>query len=46
MKGHQSQVEQMTARTAEQAVAYLLEYFAKQGWIASEKVKRAKVAGE
>jgi uncharacterized membrane protein len=46
MKGHRSQVEQMTARSAEQAVAYLSEYFAKQGWITSEKVKRVKVAGE
>lgn len=41
-KGHQSQVEQMTARSADQAVAYLSQYFAKQGWISQEMVKQAK----
>lgn len=41
-KGYRSQVEQMTARSAEQAVAYLSQYFAKQGWIPQEKVKQAK----
>ena len=41
-KGYRSQVEQMTARSADQAVAYLSEYFAKQGWISQEKVKQAK----
>jgi hypothetical protein len=38
-KGHRSQVEQMTARSADQVVAYLSQYFAKQGWIPQEKVK-------
>jgi hypothetical protein len=46
VKGYRSQVEQMTARSADQAVAYLSEYFAKQGWIPQEKVKQAKQAGE
>jgi hypothetical protein len=41
-KGYQSQVEQMTAHSADQAVAYLSQYFAQQGWIPQEKVKRAK----
>lgn len=40
-KGQRSQVEQMTARSAEQAVAYLSQYFAKQGWIPQEKVTHA-----
>lgn len=43
-KGHQSQVEQMTARSADQAVAYLSQYFAKQGWISQEMVKQAKTS--
>jgi uncharacterized membrane protein len=43
-KGYRSQVEQMTARSADQAVAYLSQYFAKQGWISQEKVKQAKTS--
>jgi len=43
-KGYGSQVEQMTARSADQAVAYLSQYFAKQGWIPQEKVKSAKTS--
>lgn len=39
VKGYRSQVEEMTARSADQAVAYLSQYFAKQGWIPQEKVK-------
>jgi hypothetical protein len=45
-KGYRSQVEQMTSRSAAQAVAYLSQYFAKQGWIPQEKVKQAKMANE
>jgi uncharacterized protein DUF4410 len=41
-KGYRSQVEQMTSRSADQAVAYLSQYFAKQGWIPQEKAKQAK----
>lgn len=40
-KGYRSQVEQMAARSADQAVAYLSQYFARQGWIPQEKVKRS-----
>jgi len=43
-KGYRSQVEQMTARSADQASAYLSQYFAKQGWIPQEKVKQAKTS--
>ncbi|MGE0827236.1 MAG: DUF4410 domain-containing protein [Candidatus Binatia bacterium] len=43
-KGYHSQVEQMTARSAGQAVAYLSQYFAKQGWISQEKVTYAKIS--
>lgn len=43
-KGYRSQVEQMTARSADQVVAYLSQYFAKQGWIPQEKIKRAKTS--
>jgi hypothetical protein len=45
-KGHRSQVEQMTARSAAQAVAYLSQYFAKQGWIPAEKARQTKLANE
>lgn len=43
-KGYRSQVEQMTARSADQAVAYLSQYFARQGWISQEKVKRSTIS--
>ena len=46
VKGYRSQIEQMTSRSADQAVAYLSEYFARQGWISQEKVKRVKLASE
>ena len=38
------QVDEMAGRSADQAVAYLSQFFAKQGWIPAEKVKQAKVA--
>lgn len=44
VKGYRSQVETMTARSADQAVAYLSRYFVKQGWIPQEKVKQAKTS--
>ncbi len=44
VKGYRSQVEQMTARSADQAVAYLSQYFAKQGWILQEKGKLTKTS--
>jgi hypothetical protein len=43
-KGYRSQVEQMTARSADQAVAYLSQYFAKHRWIPHEKVQQAKTS--
>jgi hypothetical protein len=46
VKGYRSQIEQMTSRSADQAVAYLSQYFARQGWIPREKVKHAKMAGK
>jgi hypothetical protein len=46
VKGYRSQVEQMTSRSADQAVAYLSQYFAKQGWIPAEKARGAKTANE
>jgi hypothetical protein len=46
VKGYRSQVEQMAGRSADQAVAYLSQYFARQGWIPQEKVKQAKLTGE
>jgi hypothetical protein len=38
-KGHRSQVEQMTSRSADQTAAYLSRYFANQGWIPQEKAR-------
>ena len=38
------EVDEMTGRSADQAVAYLSQFFAKQGWIPAEKVKQAKMA--
>jgi len=46
VKGYRSQVEQMTFRSASQAVAYLSEYFARQGWIPAEKARQARTAGD
>ena len=41
VKGYRSAMGQMTARSVEQAVAYLSEFFFNQGWIAPDKVIRA-----
>ena len=41
IKSYRSAMGQMTSRSAEQAVAYLSEFFFKQGWIAPDKVIRA-----
>ncbi|MGH7410087.1 MAG: hypothetical protein ACREJ6_03360 [Candidatus Methylomirabilis sp.] len=38
VKVYRSEMGQMTARSAEQAVAYLSQLFAKEGWIIKEKV--------
>lgn len=39
IKGYRSDVERMAGRSADEAVAYLSEYFAKQGWISPDKVQ-------
>lgn len=44
VKGYRSQVDEMAGRSADQTVAYLSQFFAKQGWIPTEKVKQAKMA--
>jgi len=41
VKAYRSDVERMAGRSADQAVAYLSEYFAKQGWISPDKVQPA-----
>ena len=43
-KEYHSQVERMSARSAEQAARYLSELFGRQGWIAPDRVKKAKRA--
>ncbi len=42
VKSYRSAMGQMTARSADQAVAYLSEFFFIQGWIAPDKVIRAE----
>ncbi len=44
VKEYQSEVERMAGHSADQAVAYLSEFFAKQGWIPPDRVKKPKVA--
>ncbi len=43
VKEYHSEVERMGGQSADQAVAYLSEFFAKQGWIRPDQVKKAKV---
>lgn len=43
VKAYRSEMEQMAARSAEQAVAYLSQLFAKEGWIIKAKVKEVKL---
>src|SRR3989449_8841824 len=43
VKIYRSEHEQMAARSAEQAVAYLSQFFAKEGWIIQAKVKEGKL---
>jgi len=43
VKIYRSEHEQMAARSAEQAVAYLSQFFAKEGWIIKAKVKEVKL---
>ena len=41
---YSSDVERMTANSADQAVRYLSEFFLKQGWIRKEQVRKARIA--
>ena len=43
-EAHRTDVAQMARATAEQSVRYLSEYFAKQGWIRADQVKKARIA--
>jgi hypothetical protein len=42
VKSYRSAMGQMTSRSAEQAVAYMSEFFGRQGWIATDKVTYGK----
>ena len=42
VKSYRSAMGQMTSRSAEQAVAYMSEYFGRQGWIPPDKVTYGK----
>ena len=42
VKAHRSTLGTLAGNSADQAVAYLSEFFAKQGWIPLDKVKNAK----
>jgi len=44
VKAHQSSMGALTDKTAEEIAAYLSQYFAKQGWISSDKVRTPKFA--
>ncbi len=43
VKEYHSEIERMAGHSADQAVAYLSEFFAKQGWIRPDQVKRPKL---
>ena len=43
VKEYHSEIERMAAHSADQAVAYLSEFFAKQDWIRPDQVKKAKI---
>lgn len=43
VKEYHSEIERMAAHSADQAVAYLSEFFVKQGWIRPDQVKRPTV---
>jgi hypothetical protein len=45
-KTRRGSVESLANRSADQTVAYLSEFFAKQGWISADKVKTPKLANE
>jgi hypothetical protein len=43
-EAYRTDVVQMARFSAEQSVRYLSEFFAKQGWIGSDQVKKARIA--
>ena len=43
-EAYRTDVAQMARATAEQSVRYLSEFFAKQGWIRADQVKKARIA--
>ncbi len=43
VNGNSSDVVRMAAASADQAVRYLSEFFAKQGWISQDLIKRASI---
>lgn len=45
-KARRGSVESLASHSADQTVAYLSEFFAKQGWISADKVKTPKLATE
>jgi len=44
VNGNSSDVVPMAAASADQAVRYLSEFFAKQGWITQDMIKRARIS--
>ena len=44
VKAHQSTLSALTDKSAEEITAYLSQYFAKQGWISSDKMQIPKFA--
>jgi len=43
-EAYRTDVAQMARAAAEQSVRYLSEFFAKQGWIRADQVKKARIA--
>ncbi len=43
VKEYRSEVERMAGNSADQAVAYLSEFFAKQGWIRPDQARKVKL---
>jgi hypothetical protein len=41
---YRSDVARMAAASGEQAVHYLSEFFARQGWVRADQVKKARTA--
>jgi hypothetical protein len=45
VKSYRSQVAQLASKSADQTVAYLSEYFARQGWISQDKARSPSAFG-